>query len=122
MTVQELYQNIGADYDQAVRVLRMDKLIDKHIRKIRTSGVVERLLDAEEGMDPTSLFEASHAVKGVCANLGLTEIAGLASEIAEEYRPGNPRKMSDDEVKEKLDKIAALYKKTTDGIKAYEEQ
>ena len=32
MTIQELYQMIDGDYDQAIRVLRVDKLIDKHIR------------------------------------------------------------------------------------------
>ena len=31
MTVQELYQSIDGDYDKAISVLRMDKLIDKHI-------------------------------------------------------------------------------------------
>ena len=31
MTLKELYSKIGGDYDQAVRVLRMEKLIDKHI-------------------------------------------------------------------------------------------
>ena len=29
MTLQELYIEIGGDYDQAVRVLRVEKLIDK---------------------------------------------------------------------------------------------
>ena len=32
MTIEELYEQIGGDYEQAKRVLRMDKLIDKHIR------------------------------------------------------------------------------------------
>ena len=32
MTIQELYGKIGGDYEQALRVLRMDKLLDKHIR------------------------------------------------------------------------------------------
>ena len=33
MTLPELYQTIGGDYDQALRVLHIEKLIDKHIRK-----------------------------------------------------------------------------------------
>ena len=71
MTLQELYQNIDGDYDQALRVLRMDKLLDKHIRKLTKNGVITQLLAAGETMDPTALFEAAHAAKGVCANLGL---------------------------------------------------
>lgn len=121
MTVQELYESIGGDYDQAIRVLRMDKLVDKHIRKLANNGVVERLLDAGQTMDPTELFEAAHAVKGVCANLGLMKIADAASDIAEEYRPGNSRTLSDVEVAERLQTVADLYAKTVDGIKRYEE-
>ena len=121
MTLQELYAEIGGDYDQAIRVLRVEKLLDKHIRKLTKNGVVEQLLAAGKDMDPTQLFETAHAAKGVCANLGLVKLSSAASEIAEEYRPGNPRRFTDDEVKEKLAAIAALYQKTADGIQAYEE-
>ena len=120
MTLQELYQNIGGDYEQACKVLRMDKLIDKHIRKLEKNGVVDALLAAGEDMDPTQLFETAHAVKGVCANLGLTKISEEASKIAEEYRPGNPRTCSDEEVKAMLSSIEAMYQKAADGIRQYE--
>ena len=122
MTLQELYQNIDGDYDQALKVLRMDKLLDKHIRKLTKNGIVEQLIEAGETMDPARLFETAHAVKGVCANLGLTRLSTAVSEIAEEFRPGNPRRFSDEEVKAKLAAIAALYAKTAEGIRAYEEQ
>ncbi len=122
MTLQELYVTIDGDYDQALRVLRMDRLLDKHIRKLTANGVVDRLLEAGKTMDPTELFESAHAVKGVCGNLGLTKLASLSSDIAEEFRPGNPRKLSDDEVAGKLDEIAELYKKTSDGINEYAAQ
>ena len=121
MTLQELYTNIGGDYEQAVRVLRMDKLIDKHIRKLTKNGVVAQLLAAGEDMDPTRLFETAHAAKGVCANLGLRTLSDMASEIAEEYRPGNPRKLSDDEVRDKLSEISDMYTRTAEGIQRYEE-
>ena len=121
MTLQELYREIGGDYDQAIRVLRMEKLMDKHIRKLTKNGVVEQLLEAGQGMDPTRLFESAHAMKGVCANLGLVALSEAASEIAEEYRPGNPRTLTDDQVKAKLREIADSYQKTAEGIRRYEE-
>ena len=121
MTLQELYSMIGGDYDQAIRVLRMDKLIDKHIRKLTKNGVVESMLAAGESMDETQLFETAHAVKGVCGNLGLPKLAAAASEITEEYRPGSPRQFSDDEIKEKLKAITELYDLTARGIRQYEE-
>ncbi|MBQ7655944.1 MAG: Hpt domain-containing protein [Clostridia bacterium] len=121
MTLQELYSLIDGDYEQALRVLRMDKLLDKHIRKLTSNGMVDKLLEAGQGMDPTQLFEAAHAMKGVCANLGLVRLSAAASEIAEEYRPGKPRRMTDAEVKEKLNSIADLYAKTAAGIRQYTE-
>ena len=121
MTLQELYQNIGGDYDQALRVLHIEKLIDKHIRKFPKNGVVDTLLDAGKTMDPTGLFETAHAVKGVCANLGLTALSDAAAEITEEFRPGNARKLSDAEIGEKLHNIEDMYNRIKEGIRQYEE-
>ena len=102
MTIEELYKVIGGDYEQALKVLRMDKLIDKHIRKLSQNEIFDNLLNAKESLDPVALFEASHAIKGVCANLGLVNLSRLASDIAEEFRTGSERKMSDDEVLERI--------------------
>ena len=120
MTLQELYAAIGGDYDQAVRVLRIEKLIDKHIRRLPTNGVVDGLLDAGGSMDPTELFEKSHAMKGVCANLGLVKLSAAASEISEEYRPGNQRQFSDEEIKAKLEAIRSDYMVIVEKIREYE--
>ena len=120
MTLQDLSQSIDGNYARAISVLRVEKLIDKHIRKFPKGGVPEALLAAGQTMDATALFETAHAMKGVCANLGLTRLSDAASEIAEEYRPGNTRKLSDVAVKEKIAAIGALYQKTAEGIRLYE--
>ena len=122
MTLKELYSEIGEDYDQALKVLRMEKLVDKHIRKLPNNGLIEALLAAGETMDPVQMFEAAHAAKGNCGNLGLAHLSAAASDIAEEFRPGNPRKLTDEEVREKLKEIEALYRKATDGIHRYVEE
>jgi len=120
MTIQQLYEKIGGNYDQAVRVMKKDKLIDKYVRKLKDSDVGTQLAQAGETMDGEKLFESAHAMKGVCANLGLDALAGAADEITEEFRPGNPRKLSDDAVREKLDSILLRYRATVQGIAEYE--
>ena len=120
MTLQELYSSIGEDYEQALRVLRVEKLVDKHIRRLPKNGLIEALLAAGEGMDAGRLFEAAHAAKGNCGNLGLTKLCEALSEITEEFRPGNARKKTDDEIRGKLEEIAALYEKTVEAIRRYE--
>ena len=119
MTLQELYQSIGGDYDAAMRTLRIEKLLDKHIRKLPQNGLAEALFAAGKTMNPTELFETSHALKGVCGNLGLTALYEAASEISEQFRPGKPRTMTDAEVQEKLGEIEALYRSCVDGIEKY---
>ena len=121
MTLQELYRNIGGSYEQAARVLRIDKLIDKHIRKFTKNQVVEKLLDAGKRRDPAEMFDCAHAMKGVCANLGLTGLSELASELADEYREGNARRLSDEEVGARLELIEQKYRKAAGEILKYEE-
>ena len=120
MTIQELYSKMEGNYDQAVRVMKSDRLIDKYIRKLKSSQIDIRLADAAETMDAVILFESAHAMKGVCANLGLEKLAAAADEITEEFRQGNPRKMTDEEVKAKLAAISEQYRMTADAISEYE--
>ena len=121
MTLKELYELIEGDYDQATKVLRMDKLIDKHIRRLPTNTIFADIIEVGKTMDSEKLFESAHAIKGVCANLGLVKLSSAASEIAEEFRPGNERNMTDEEVAQKIDEIEELYNKSVEGISQYAE-
>ena len=95
MTLEELYQIIDGDYEKAMRVLRVEKLLDKHIRKLPKNGVVDNVIAAGKDLDPTTMFETTHAMKGVCLNLGLNKLAEAASELSEEFRPGTDRELDD---------------------------
>ncbi|MBQ3968817.1 MAG: Hpt domain-containing protein [Lachnospiraceae bacterium] len=120
MTLKELYLNMGGDYDQAIGVLRIEKLVDKHIRKFAKNDVAGSFFAAGESMDPVRLFETSHALKGICANLGLKNLGGIAQTVTEEFRPGNPRKISDEEVKQLMDSAKNVYSHITESIAEYE--
>ena len=71
-------------------------------------------------MDAGKLFESAHAMKGVCANLGLYALANSADEITEEFRSGNARKLSDAEVREKVEALLTRLRYTVKGIEEYE--
>ena len=119
MTIQELYAKIGGNYEQAQKIMKMDKLIDRYVRKLATSGTYEKLSEAGKTMDPTMLFESAHAMKGVCANLGLDDMARTAGEITEEFRPGSVRKLTDAEIQEKLAALGEMYQRAVKGIEEY---
>ena len=122
MTVQELYETIGGDYDSAKRILMNDKLIGRFVVKLLDDTSFAKLSAAAETMDPVGLFEGAHAMKGVCANLGLNELSRGASELAEEFRPGSTRKLSDDEVRQRVEALRVLYVRTQDGIRSFAAQ
>jgi HPt (histidine-containing phosphotransfer) domain-containing protein len=117
MTIQELYEQIGGNYDHAMQIMRMDKMIAKYLQKLTDSDVCAALKAAGESMDPAALFESAHAMKGVCANLGLDSLASAVGEITEEFRPGADRKFTDEDIKAKLEEIYAMFDKTVEGIK-----
>ena len=121
MTLQELYASIDGNYDHAVQIMRMEKLINRYLSKFPNSGVYEALAAAGESMNPTQLFESAHAMKGVCANMGFDKMSAAAGEITEEFRPGNTRSLSDDEVKARIADIGVMYRHTVDGIRQYEQ-
>ncbi len=120
MTIQELYATIDGNYESAKRVLSMDKLIQKFIVRLLDDKSFERLQKANG--DPKELFAATHAIKGICGNLGLDKRAAMASVISEEFRPGKSRTMSDDEVKAKIAEFSDKFTFTIDEIKKFAAQ
>ena len=119
MTVKELYESINGNYESALKTLMMDSLIEKFIAKILDDPSCPELLKAAETMDSKLLFESSHAMKGVYANLGLEKLSQAASIITEEFRPGHERSMSDEAVKEKIEEIRTMYESTVAAIQSY---
>ena len=121
MTTKELYEYIGGNYENALKIMRMDKMIDRFIRRLTSSQVCEALLAAGETLEPTEMFDTAHAVKGVCVNLGLDNLGGIAHELCEEFRPGQTRCMSDDEVKARLQAFDAMYERVKEGLRLFAE-
>ena len=56
MTIQELYAKIGGNYEQAQKNMKMDKLIDRYVRKLAASGTYEKLAEAGKDMDATRII------------------------------------------------------------------
>ena len=119
MTVQELYESIGGSYDSAKRILPMDQLIAKFVVKFLDDKSFEKIEAAAQTGDGSGIFEGAHAMKGVCANLGLDSLSQAASELAEEFRPGHDRTMDDAEVQTKIAELKVRYEQTMEGIRQF---
>ena len=119
MTVQELYESIGGSYDSARRILPMDQLIAKFVVKFLDDKSFEKIETAAQTGDGSGIFEGAHAMKGVCANLGLDSLSQAASVLAEEFRPGHDRTMDDAEVQAKIAELKVRYEQTMEGIRQF---
>ena len=119
MTVQELYASIGGNYENAKRTLQMDKLIAKFVLKFLDEKSCERLLAAGAEGDEVGIFEGAHALKGVCANLGLDDLSAKASAVAEAYRPGKPRTLDAAALAGILERIKEDYDRVIAGIQQF---
>lgn len=119
MTVQELYESIGGSYNSAKQILQMDKLIGKFVLKFLDDSSCQNLLSAAAAGDEKGMFEGAHAMKGVCANLGLNDLSSAASAIAEEFRPGSTRTMDQAQLDQSLAALKEKYDQTIDGIRKF---
>jgi len=88
LTLRELYEHIGGDYDAAVAYLRSERLVGRLIVKFADDEACPRLFAAWESGDVAAAFEAAHEAKGVCSNLSLTSFAQPLAAITEALRPG----------------------------------
>ncbi|MBR3663500.1 MAG: Hpt domain-containing protein [Desulfovibrio sp.] len=119
MTIPELYAAIDGSYESVKRILPTDALVEKFVLRIIDEKSFERLKNAKDSHDPKELFEAAHAIKGICANVGLDKLSAQASVVAEEFRPQKERTMSDAELDAHLDQFFQKYEATVATLRDY---
>ena len=119
MTLEELYAQIGGDYEEAIGRMRMEKLISKFIVKFLDDTSCNDIIEGWAEGNDTKCFEGAHAAKGVCGNLALPLLAEPASEITEALRPGNDALRAEMDLDALIARFTEAYRKTVEGITAY---
>ncbi|MBR3328299.1 MAG: Hpt domain-containing protein [Atopobiaceae bacterium] len=122
MTVAELYDQIGGSYNEVKMRLPMDPLVSRFVIKFLHDPSSEQLIAAGKAGDEEALFKAAHAVKGVCANLAITRLADLASQITEATREGNEAIRANTNLDELVAQFEVAYGETAAAIRAFEAQ
>lgn len=114
MTLEKCYEVMGADYGDVINRLRSERLVQKFVIKFLDDKSYELLCTSLENGNHEEAFRASHTIKGMCQNLGFTELMKSSSALTEALRNGpNP------EAAGLLEQVKADYAKTADAIKAY---
>lgn len=119
MTIEQCYSAIESNYEEVLGRFAGNKmLVEKFARKFLDDPSYQTLVDTMDKADYEEAFRAAHTLKGVCANLGFTQLCKVSSDLTEELRGGAP-----DEAKlpELLEKVSSEYKKTVDAINCVNE-
>lgn len=108
----ERLRTAGADMDGAMnRLMNDEALYATCFNYFMEDPSFAALGEALRTKDYTAAFEASHALKGVAGNLGLTQLYQLSGQLVEPLRHGQPENTD----------LAGLYEaliKERDSLKA----
>ena len=89
MTIREVYDSIGADYEGVVKRLPSEALVARLAAKYLNDPTYQQLTDALAAGDVETAFRAAHTLKGVCQNLGFSNMYAPVFEITEILRAGS---------------------------------
>ena len=117
MTVEELYNRIGGDYEEAIGRMRSEALVKRFAVKFLDDTSCRDLFEAWEAGDEAAAFEAAHAAKGVSSNLSFAKVASLTGEITEALRPGNEELRSNVDVDGLIARLKQAYDNTVEAIR-----
>lgn len=89
MTTKECYEVMGANYEDVLGRLTMERLVKKFLYKFADAKDMEELKSSLAAKDYETAFRMAHNLKGVCANLSITRLGASSSALCEELRGGS---------------------------------
>lgn len=89
MTLKECYAEIGGDYESVLGRLRSDDRIIRFLSRVPSDPCVTDLESALKAEDASTMFRASHTLKGICLNLSLDKLFASANALTEALRGKN---------------------------------
>lgn len=114
MTLEQCYASIEADYQDVLRRLRSEKLVQKFVIKFLDDPSFQELLASIEARKSEEAFRAAHTLKGVSQNLGFTPLFTASSTLTEALRNGFPA-----DVDSLLLPVKEAYENTSSAIQCF---
>ena len=113
MTIQECYKKMDADYEDVFHRLPRESMIRKFALMFLNDDSYPKLEQSLKEGNAQEAFRAAHTLKGVCQNLGFTNLYQPAYELTEVLRAGTLEGS-----RELFARVTEQYKITTDAIRA----
>ena len=88
MTIQECYKKMGADYQEVLGRLHNEAMIGRFVRMFLQDDSFQILEEALRRGDVKEAFRGAHTLKGVCQNLGFSNLYAPTYTLTETLRAG----------------------------------
>lgn len=87
MTLRECYEQLGCDYEAAVkRLCGKEEMLAKFVKKFPADPTYNGLVESYEGGDAPTAFRMAHTLKGLTLNFGFDKLQKSGSELCEALR------------------------------------
>ena len=113
MTIQECYRQMGANYEDVLKRLYNEGMICRFTLMFLNDDSYPKLEQALKEGNVKEAFRAAHTLKGVCQNLGFTNLYQPTYDLTEVLRTGTL-----EGTKELFDSVTCQYKITINAIRA----
>ena len=117
MLLQECYKNLGGNAEDVLRRLRSERLVQKFMFRFLEDNSYTLLKDSMKSQNYPEAFRAAHTIKGVCQNLGFTQLEKSSSALCEALRHDNISEANDLVQQVELD-----YQQTIQAIRSFQQQ
>ncbi len=88
MDLKECYLKLGGNYEEVLARLYSEAMIRRFLTKFLSDGSYRLLLEQLSAKQYPEAFRAAHTLKGVCENLGLSNLCRSSGMLTEALRAG----------------------------------
>lgn len=113
MTIQECYKAIGGNYEDVLRRLHNEALIQKFTLKFLNQSYL-LLKQALKDKNYEDAFRSAHTLKGVCQNLSFDRLYEVSNELTELLRDRTGEQPG---IQEAMEKVTEVYELMIEEIK-----
>lgn len=117
MTLMDCYAALGGNYDDVIGRLRSERLVQKLLLKFPDDPSYDLLRTSMAEGNDSEAFRAAHTLKGICLNLGFTNLQHSSSALTEALRHGRTP-----EAEPCLAQVTEDYQNILTAIKAYDQK
>lgn len=110
--MKDFYEQLGLNYTEVLDRLGSDAILKSFVVEFLDDGNFEQLRDGLEQKNWEKAFYAVHTLKGICLNLGFSNLYTPSSELTEKLRVGET-----DECEVLFARVQAEYEKLVQAIK-----